>query len=255
VLGYERRFNPALSEALAGNEDEFVSHILSGQPEPPLYFARMKRDNRLGPALLPDGGLPVPKRITAADLGDWIGQAAILDLRSDRSAFAKNHLRGSLFAPMEGGNLPVAAGSYVDEDSRILLLVREESQVDDAVRQLIRIGLDRVEGWIPAEEALADSRFTAGYPVIGAEDLPANVTVLDVRGADEFAAAHVKGATHIAYTRLAARPGDLPEGGPLYVHCASGLRAALAASYLASRGREVVQVDGAFARIPAALKA
>ncbi len=254
VLGYERKFNPALREALSAAEDRFVGHILSGQPEPPLYFARMKRDNKLGPALLPDGKLPAPKRIAAADLGDWIGKAAILDLRGDRAAFAASHLQGALFAPPAGGKFSVAAGSYVDENSRILLAVEDGSQVEPAVRDLIRIGLDHVVAWIPVEEALAGGRFTAGYPRIKPAELPADATVLDVRGADEFSAGHVKGAKNIAYTRLAARLDEAPAGAPVFVHCGTGIRASLASAFLASRGREVVHVDGTFAEIPEELK-
>lgn len=255
VLGYERKFNPALREALTAGEDQFVKSILSGQPEPPLYFARMKRDNKLGPALLPDGALPVPKRITAEELGDWLEGAAILDLRSDRAAFAAKHLRGALFTPMSGGRLSVAAGSYVDEKSRILLVVEDESLVGEAVRDLIRIGLDHVAAWISADEALSDIRFVASYPRIAPAELPADAAVLDVRRADEFAASHVKGAKNIAYTRLAARLDEVPSGRPLFVHCAGGTRAAIASAFLASRGCEVVHVDGSFAEIPAGLRA
>jgi hydroxyacylglutathione hydrolase len=254
VMGYERKFNAAFREALTAPEDQFVKHILAGQPEPPLYFARMKRDNKLGPALLPDGKLPVPKRIAADQLGDWIGKAAILDLRADRAAFAASHLQGALFAPLPGGKLPIAAGSYVDENERILLVVESASHVDEAVRQLIRIGLDKVEGWIPAAEALADSGFATSYPLIAPADLPLDAAVLDVRRADEFATSHVKGATNIAYTRLAARFDEVPSAGPLHVHCAGGMRAAIAAAYLASRGREVVHVDGPYAEIPGMMK-
>jgi hydroxyacylglutathione hydrolase len=250
VMGYERKFNAAFREALTAPEDRFVRHILAGQPEPPLYFARMKRDNKLGPALLPDGKLPAPKRVSAAQLGDWIGKAAILDLRADRAAFAAAHLQGALFAPLPGGRLPIAAGSYVAEDARILLVVENEAQSDEAVRQLIRIGLDRIEGWITSAEALTASGFITSYPRITPSDLPADATVLDVRGAEEFASRHVKGAKNIAYTRLAARFDEVPVAGPLHVHCAGGMRAAIAAAYLASRGREVVHVDGPFAEIP-----
>ena len=252
VLGYERKFNPAFREALTAGEDEFVKNILHGQPEPPRYFARMKRDNRLGPALLPDGKLPEPSRITVGRLGGWVGlkDAAILDLRSDRAAFADKHLTGSLFAPMPGGKLSVAAGSYVNEGARILLVLENESQLDEAVRQLVRIGLDRIDAWIPATEALAETRFTTSYPRISAAELPADVTVLDVRGADEFAAGHVVGARNIAYTRLAARFDEVPSANPLYIHCASGLRAGIASAYLASRGGDVVHVDGVFTEIP-----
>lgn len=254
VMGYERKFNPAFREALTASEDQFVQNILSGQPEPPLYFARMKRDNKLGPALLPAGKLPEPKRITADQLAGWIGKSAILDLRADRAAFAANHLAGALFAPLPGGRLPIAAGSYVGEDSPILLVVEREELLDEAVRQLIRIGLDRVEAWIPADEALANSRFTTAYQRISPQELPAGVAVLDVRRADEFAASHVKGAKNIAYTRLAARLDEVPDGKPLYIHCAGGTRAAIASSYLASCGRDVIHVDGSFAEIPVGLK-
>ncbi len=256
VLGYERRFNPAFREALTASEDEFVRDILTGQPEPPRYFARMKRDNKLGPALLADGKLPQPRHLARAALGEWIDQPglAILDLRADRVAFATNHLRGSLFAPPAGGRLSVAAGSYLEETSRILLVVEDSSQVDDAVRQLVRIGLDRVDAWILATEALSQQELTVGYPRIAASALPAGATVLDVRGADEFAASHVRGAKNIAHTRLAARLDEVPAGSPLHVHCASGLRAAMACAYLASLGREVIHVDGAYGEIPQALK-
>ena len=254
VMGYERKFNAPFRQALAGGADSFVNDILSGQPEPPLYFARMKRDNKLGPVLLPGGVLPQPRRIPADQLGEWVGSSAILDLRGDRAAFAAAHLRGALFTPISGGRLPIAAGSYVNEDARILLAVEHESEVDEAVRQLIRIGLDRIEGWIPVDEALAQGGFTESYPRIASSALPADSVVLDVRRADEFAAGHVRGAKHIAYTRLAERLAEVPEDSSLHVHCAGGTRAAMATAYLASKGRKVVLVDGLFGEIPAALR-
>jgi hydroxyacylglutathione hydrolase len=254
VMGYERKFNAPLREALTAPEDQFVKNILSGQPEPPLYFARMKRDNKLGPALLPDGKLPVPARISAGQLGEWIGKSSILDLRADHAAFAARHLQGSLFAPLADGKLSVAAGSYVEENSPILLVVENEEQVDDAVRQLVRIGLDRVNAWLPAAEALGATDFTDSYQSIPSTKLPAGVKVLDVRRADEFSAGHVNGAIHIAHTRLAAHIDEIPDGAPLYVHCAGGARAALAAAFLASRARGVIHVNGPFAEIPNTLK-
>ena len=254
VMGYERKFNAAFREALTAPEDQFVQHILAGQPEPPLYFARMKRDNKIGPTLLMDGKLPAPERVRADQLGQWIGKAAILDLRADRAAFAAAHLKGALFAPLPGGKLPIAAGSYADKNARILLVIENEAQVDEAVRQLIRIGLDKIEGWIPAADALTASAFVGSFPRIAPADLSTDAVVLDVRGAEEFASTHVRGAKNIAYTRLAARFDELPAAGPLHVHCAGGTRAAMAAAYLASRGREVVHIDGPFAEIPAELK-
>ena len=259
VLGYERRFNGALREALHGTEDDFVRDILAGQPEPPRYFARMKRDNRIGPVLLPDGKLPHPRRIGAGDLAAWINVPgrAVLDLRSDRKAFMTRQLRDSIFAPLAGGKLTVSAGSYVEEKTRLLLVVQSESHLDEAVRQLVRIGLDEVEAWIPADEAIRAHEWTSTIPRIMTSEFvnalaeDPDALVLDVRGADEFAAGHVEGAVNIAYTRLGARLADLPDRRPVYVHCGSGLRASMAVSYLAAKGIDVVHVDGNFGEIGA----
>jgi len=263
VMGYERRFNEALREALAGHEDDFVSDILSGQPEPPLYFARMKRDNKRGPALLPDGKLPAPRRIEAGEATALLKarKHVFLDLRADRAAFMERHVTSSLFAPLAGGKLPVVAGSYLDENAAIVLLVNDAGEVDEAVRQLIRIGLDKVEAWLPVSEALGMVGITASQKIIStaalAEALAANpgASVLDVRGAGEYAESHVKGAVNIAHTRLAARISEVPPGNPLFVHCGSGLRAAFATSFLASEGHEIVYVDGAFTDISGELLA
>lgn len=256
VLDYERRHNAALRLALEGERDDFVGTVLDSQPEPPLYFARMKRDNRAGPALLPDGKLPEPRKLEGGALADRAGAEGriVLDLRTDREAFMAKHVKGSLFAPPTGGHFPVATGSYVAEDARILLLVDDEARVEPAVRDLIRIGLDRVEAWMPVSEALGQEGLTESIRRIstadlGSEDLE-STTVLDVRGAGEYAAGHVKGAINIAHTRLADRKDELPPEGPILIHCGSGMRASLAAAYVASLGREVVHADGSFDDIP-----
>lgn len=260
VLAYERETNSALRLAAADDAEPFIREILSGQPEPPLYFARMKRDNRSGPPLLKDGRLPVPQRIAAADLPGWVGEPSrvILDLRGDRKAFAAGHLQGSLFASVAKGKLPSVAGSYVKEEAAILL-VADEDQVIEAVRQLIRIGLDRMEAWIPPEVAFTAADLTTSLSRIETADLAKalqstpHARVLDVRGAGEYAGSHVKGALHIAHTRLAARLDEIDSAATWFVHCGSGLRASFAAAFLAREGRRVVYVDGDFEDIAPSL--
>ena len=258
VMGYERRYNGALREALEGSEEEFVQDILSGQPEPPRYFARMKRDNKTGPTLLPDGKLPQPRRLQSDEVAARMAARNVifLDLRCDRKSFMKQHLTGSLFAPLTGGKLPIVAGSYVEENSSIILLVNDVDEVDQAVRELVRIGLDKIEAWICVSEALAVPGVTSEQKTITTAELAGHpdAVVLDVRGASEFAECHVRGAKNIAYTRLAARLDEVPDAHPLYVHCGSGLRASFAVSYLVSKNHEVVYVDGSFDAIPLVIK-
>ena len=55
------RFNNSIRAAIT--EQDFVDYILDGQPEPPLYFARMKRDNKMGPRVL--GEISIPQKMTA----------------------------------------------------------------------------------------------------------------------------------------------------------------------------------------------
>lgn len=45
----------------------------------------------------------------------------------------------------------------INDSAFALLVVEDESQVDGATRQLMRIGPDRVKGWIPLDEALSVS--------------------------------------------------------------------------------------------------
>jgi hydroxyacylglutathione hydrolase len=96
TFGYEEKFNPALKLALHESEEAFVNFILSGQPEPPAYFANMKAVNKTGPAVL--GSLPSAHSIALEQIAPRLGEAdfVVLDTRS-REAFLQGHLRGSLF--------------------------------------------------------------------------------------------------------------------------------------------------------------
>ena len=67
-------------------------------------------------------------------------------------------------------------------------------------------------------------------------DLPEDVTVLDVREPEEWAAGHVEGALHIPLGLLPERVHEVPEGRVLVV-CKVGGRSAQAAMWLGQQGR------------------
>ena len=91
TIGYERRFNGALS--LSGDEGRFVEEILSGQPEPPLYFANMKRLNRDGAAVL--GALPIAEEMSEDQfVARYQKGVRVLDTRQWKR-FQQAHLPGS----------------------------------------------------------------------------------------------------------------------------------------------------------------
>ena len=244
TVGYELRYNNSLKSATS--EDSFVKFILEGQPEPPLYFARMKRDNKIGPAII--GGLPKANRITLKELGNAAKKegAVILDSR-ERNEYASGHIPGSLLSPLNR-QFNTVAGSYITEDEEIYLVV-EEHRVLEAIRDLYRIGLDNVAGYITPKDLQMykdqggelDTLEVTNFDV--AENLKENEVILDVRKASEFSEFHIEGALNYAHTRLLPKKDELPKDKKFYVHCQSGGRSAVAAALLKRDGFDVALID------------
>jgi len=251
TVGYERRFNNALRAAVGqgASEQGFVDFILAGQPEPPLYFARMKRVNRDGPDVL--GGLPQPRQLSLSDItGLDARQVAIIDTRP-WPLYRDGHLPGAMSFPLRM-TFNTDVGSMVGDDEDMYLIIEPEC-VEEAVRDLVRIGLDRIKGWIDSAE-MAGAAHLATSIVTTPEVEPAQaanlidqgiVDVLDVRRATEFAAGHIQDARNIAHTRLASRLDELPTNRKLLVHCQGGIRSARACGYLQRLGYDVINLkDG-----------
>ena len=74
-----------------------------------------------------------------------------------------------------------------------------------------------------------------------------NAIVLDVREPAEFAAGHMPNARNIPLSELDKRLGDVPQGKPVLVCCASGSRSGKAVALLRQGGREVFNLDGGIA--------
>ncbi len=261
TVGYERRFNGAIDAARRG-ESAFVEAILDGQPEPPLYFARMKAQNRDGVPTL--GALPTPRSLTrdalaaladeeAADRTPTVlSDAVIVDTRPDPSAFMAAHLPGALYAPL-GSTFSTVVGSYVTDPETPLVLIVPEARVEEAVCDLVRIGLDHVVAYATYETLathIQGGGASASIPEVDFEAVRArgqDAVVVDVRRAAEVEEGHVPGSVWAPHTRLAERLDEIPTDQPLLVHCQSGVRAAVASAFLASTGRDVTYVNAPFA--------
>ncbi|MFI4916277.1 MAG: rhodanese-like domain-containing protein [Phycisphaerales bacterium JB060] len=249
TVGYEKRYNAPLRSAIGpdAQQDAFVDLILEGQPEPPLYFARMKRVNRDGPDVM--GELPKLRKLLVSDVTALDPQQiAIIDTRP-WPEYRDGHLPGSMSFPRIS-SFTTDVGSMVRQDEDIYLIAHEQD-VGGITRDLIRIGLDRVRGWIdPADVAQAkDLVVTREVDPDRAAELidREGVPVLDVRRATEFEAGHIPGAENIAHTRLASRLEDIPTTGTLLVHCQGGIRSARACGYLQRLGADVINLKGGYA--------
>ncbi len=243
TVGYELRFNPSIQAA--EDKQQFTDYILEGQPEPPLYFARMKEQNKKGPKIL--GEMPSPRKMEVeAILKKSDENSAILDTRN-RISFMKAHLPKSLLSPLNK-KFNTIAGSYIEEDQKIYLII-EENKVEEAARDLVRVGLDNIEGFTTPDEL--ERYFESGgesevIDIIDFEEVNRNLAessgayqVVDVRKSTEYEGDHIKKAKNIAHTRLADRKDELPKDKTLLVHCQSGGRASVASAMLAREGFKV----------------
>ncbi len=244
TLGYERFANWGLATE---READFVRLVLEGQPDPPAYFARMKRINREGPAFLGTPG--PPPRLDATALAPALRSGAqVVDLRSTRD-FGAAHVPGTLNLP-NGRAFLTYAGTVLDE-GRPLHLIAADAAVAAQVRQgLTLIGFDAVAGWFgPEVLARATGRTERLTPQdVAGKVMAGAVTLLDVRGHAEWDELRVAGSLHIPMSEVPRRMGEIPDGRPVVCQCETGSRSAIIASLLAARGRtDVANLAGGIA--------
>jgi hydroxyacylglutathione hydrolase len=248
TVGYERRFNWAFSY---DDEDAFVQAVLAGQPEPPKYFAEMKRINKAGPALL--GGFRTPPRLALAEMvGALRTGAMVIDTR-DAAAFAAAHIPGTVNIPLNN-SFNTWAGWLVAFD-REFYLIAEDEKILDAVRDLAMIGLDAVAGVFDTD--VINAWFAVGkaierVPQMAPEEVArrlssGEIDVLDVRGKTEWESGHLPGSPNIPLGYLTDRLSEIPRDKPLAVYCQAGARSAIAVSLLRARGvTNVINMTGGF---------
>ncbi|MCL6526143.1 MAG: MBL fold metallo-hydrolase [Thermaceae bacterium] len=236
TVGYERRFAWWADYLRNDDEEGFVQALLAGQPEAPYYFAVMKRLNRDGMPIL--GDLPKPRELTPEQFQRKLKEGALLVDTRDKLAFAGGHIHGAINLP-DNKNFSTWAGWLLPYDQELILLAGEE-RVPELVARLVRIGLDRVVGYIPSLEGYTEGELETVSQISAAEAKQrwerGEVAVLDVRGADEYQAGHVPGALNIHAGRVMNHLGAIPKDKPVVVHCLGGDRSSTAISALMAAG-------------------
>ncbi len=240
TLGYEERFNWAFR---VGTEEAFVHDVLAGQPEPPAYFAEMKRINKVGPA--PLGHRSLPEHLDAGVLPKLLQNGSLVIDTRRATDFAVGYVPGTINVPLNNA-FSTWAGWLAPYDADFYLLVddRQPGALDRAVHDLAMIGLDRIGGYfttVAVDAWVIAGRPLGSIPQLGVDDLAESlthqgVTLIDVRNASEWHAGHIKQAHHIPLGYLATRAGDLPPDKPFVVQCQAGSRSAIAASVLRAHG-------------------
>jgi hydroxyacylglutathione hydrolase len=191
---------------------------------------------------LPDS-LDQDELVSRLERGEWV-----VDLRN-RVAFANTHLSGSVsFEYGDGTQFTAFLGWVLPWDEQ-LTLVGARQDVENAIRDLSRIGIDKPDAALGAGPAdLAPGAATSSYDSVGWQEVlqrPKDDPILDVRRTDEFAKSHIRDAVNIPLHELLRRLDEV-HAGRLWVHCGSGYRSAVAASLLQRAGRDVVHIEASF---------
>ncbi|GGQ11513.1 rhodanese-like domain-containing protein [Streptomyces mutabilis] len=246
TIGAEKAANPALAQDV----ETFVAKLLAGLDDVPAYYAHMAPANADGPAPV---DLTEPRRADADEIarrlaaGEWV-----VDLR-DRVAFAAGHVAGSFNFEVDG-RLATYLAWMIPWGKPVTLLAGSAADVARAQRELARVGIDRPAAaavgspadWVVDGARPASFRRATFAELAAARHDRADVVVVDVRRDSERANGWVEGSVHIPVHEMHRRLAEVPPG-TVWVHCAGGMRAAVAASVLDAAGREVVAVDDGFA--------
>ena len=252
TVGYERRFAWWAPYLAADDEQGFIDELLDGQPDAHAYFARMKRQNTLGPALL--GERTAPREVSAEELTRGLedGSLALVDTRPVAEVHAGT-VPGALSIPSLGKAATHIAWAFDPEsdDAELVVLAYSAELAREYADHFVRVGVDSLTGRIDTLAGLP----SAVPQVVSPAELEAlrgeegTALLLDVRNRSEHSAGTIPGAEQLSAGKVLFHRHQLPspEAGRLVTFCQSGLRNSVAASALRRAGHEVVEVEGSYA--------
>jgi len=247
TIGYERASNPTLR---ISDEDEFVRQALAGLgPQPPNLQVIV--DLNTGP--LQTGGvdlLPLsPRQVEQKRAAG----ALVVDVRTDLQ-FDEAHIPGSVCIPVLYAGFGSKLAWVADHEHDIVLVGRDDEDGRHAARLAVAVGMRRLAGflsggmtsWRQERWPTAVTERMTARELAGRLDAGHAPQLLDVRDRREWDEGHVPGSTLRTWHDIASLPAGLDASRPIAVICASGQRAATAASLVRRHGASEVLhvVDG-----------
>ena len=210
TVGYERLFSWWGRLVEDDDEEGFVESLLADQPDAPVYFGRMKRQNKSGPALL--GELQSLVEYEACTLKEGLerDEVIFIDTRAPED-FANGAAPGSINVTA-GNNFASWASWVIDpekDDRPIVVLANGEEDAEHLRDKLSYVGIDNTVGYVTSLEGLGKEK----VPTVSPDDLEKleDPFVLDVRAKSEYEAGHIPGATQLHGGRVMWHLDELPE--------------------------------------------
>ncbi|MGI6785828.1 MAG: MBL fold metallo-hydrolase [Gleimia sp.] len=244
TVGYERNFSWWGKYIAENDEQGFVDELLDGQPDAHAYFARMKRQNREGPAIM--GERKPLQEMAAEDVAGKLesGTHVFVDTRNHNEVH-KGTVRNSL-------NLvytkPATYGGWAfdpeSEDTALILLAPDQEEAQRIWDHLVRVGIDKVDGYVTSLEGLP----TYVPEVITVDEFETfdHDGLIDVRERFAYNAGHLPNANRIGVSRIMWELDKLNKHDIYVTNCQTGRTNSVASSALRRAGYKVVELKGSF---------
>lgn len=236
TIGYEKIRNWALQ--LLNDKAAFTEELLADQPEPPRYFAMMKKLNKVDRKLLTE--VPKIKNLNQEQYKEAKkNKLKLIDARP-KDQFADSFLKGSLNIPNDN-SFSTWMGSFLNYEE-YFVLIAASNEIEDLTRKLMRIGMDNIHGSITPEQL---SDFEKGnlssYESIDKSTVESkmsdeNVQLIDIRGKSEYKEGHINGAKNLFIGRIDENLEKVSQEKEVIIYCNSGNRSAVAYSLLVANG-------------------
>ncbi|MBU2018445.1 MAG: MBL fold metallo-hydrolase [Bacteroidetes bacterium] len=250
-LGEQKQTNYALRSDMT--KDEFIKELTDGLMAPPAYFPMNVQMNKNGydsiDKVLERSKTPLSPTEVKAKLKE---KALLLDVRH-QNKFSESHVPGSIFIGLDGQFAPWV-GSILKDVHQPLILLVDDSRVEEAITRLARVGFDQVIGYL---EGGIENWKNAGFECDNVKSISADqlntmdsgIPIVDVRKDGEYEAEHVENALHFSLDDLEGKIKDLPKD-PFMLHCAGGYRSVIAISLLKRAGvHRATDILGGFGAI------
>jgi rhodanese-related sulfurtransferase/glyoxylase-like metal-dependent hydrolase (beta-lactamase superfamily II) len=247
TIGYERRHNELLG---VEDEDRFVEKALAALGPQPPNFKAVVALNR-GPLVTAgvEVGPLAPRQVEQKRREG----ALLVDVRTDLQ-FDGAHIPDAVAITTLHAGFGTKLAWVADRDQEIVFVGRDDQDGSRAATLAVAVGIRKLAGYLAGgmtawrderREVASIERVSAADLQERAEAEPA-LQILDVRERDEWADGHIPGSLHLPYHDIHSLPGGLDPERPVAVMCASGQRAAVAASMVARLGADKVLhvVDG-----------
>ena len=249
-LKNQKKINYALNSKLT--KPEFIEKVLDGLQKPPQYFPENVKLNKEGYEDI-DKILSSSKKLLNANKFEEIANengALVLDVRS-KEEYENSHVPRSIFIGLDGGFAPWVGELIIDIETPILL-VCNESQIEEAVTRLSRVGFDNTLGYITIDKWKENGKEIDSINSISAVETVKRLEnkssiLIDVRKENEYKSQHVVNAHNYKLSSINNYLPKFDEKNDYYIHCQSGYRSMIACSILKSRGiHNITNVIGGF---------